>query len=187
MGELASGRPLIEEALEVSREGNIKREIAWNLCSLAANLVNSGMIDLAEPLLLESIAVGRECGDATPIIISMRILGQLYTAKSEYESARVVLEEGSSLARSLDMWNQVLDIQLGDLAAAQEDWDRGRTTIDNHCELQASLQSPDLWRLHFANMPRYGRGAETFQPLREFSAPFIRHHYQPGTTFSTHP
>jgi hypothetical protein len=44
-------------------------------------------------------------------------------AKGEYASARIVLEEGSSLARSLNMWNQILDIQLGDLAAAQEDWD----------------------------------------------------------------
>jgi tetratricopeptide (TPR) repeat protein len=124
MGDLSRGRTLIEEALAVSRVGNIKREIAWNLCSLAANLVNSGMMDSVEPLLQESIAVGRECGDATPIVISMRILGQLYTAKGAYESAKAVLEEGSSLARSLDMWNQVLDLQLGDLAVAQENWDR---------------------------------------------------------------
>jgi hypothetical protein len=124
IGDLAGGRALLEEALAVSRVGNIKREIAWNLCSLAANLVNSGTIDAAEPLLQESIAVGRECGDATPIVISMRILGQLHTARGAYESARIVLEEGSSLARSLNMWNQVLDIQLGDLAVAQEDWAR---------------------------------------------------------------
>jgi non-specific serine/threonine protein kinase len=124
MGDLAHGRTLIEEALAVSRVGDIRREIAWNLCSLAANLVNSGMTDSVEPLLQESIAVGRDCGDATPIVIAKRILGQLYTARGEYESAKVVLEQGSSLARSLDMWNQVLDIQLGDLAAAQEDWDR---------------------------------------------------------------
>ncbi len=66
LGEPKKARRLVEEALAVSREADCKREIGWNLCHLAGFFAKSDEAEFDECLLLESIAIGRECGVRGP-------------------------------------------------------------------------------------------------------------------------
>jgi len=49
----------LQEALLVSRQLGLKREIAWNLGMVGALLAVEGQLEAAEPLIEESIRVGR--------------------------------------------------------------------------------------------------------------------------------
>jgi uncharacterized protein HemY len=76
-------------------------------------------------LLLESIVVGRESGDLTPVIASMRTLGRLYWQRGDVTRAREALNEALALARRIDMKLAVsgLLVTLGDVALAERDLD----------------------------------------------------------------
>jgi tetratricopeptide (TPR) repeat protein len=77
-----------------------------------------------EPLLLESIAVGRDSGDLAPVINATWILGRLYTAQGDLARARGTINEALTLAREISMKSLLpgLLITLGDLALAEGDW-----------------------------------------------------------------
>jgi len=124
-GDLQNGRKLIEEALAVSREAGIKREIAWNLGALGGSQTSPRYSESPEPLLLESIVVGRESGDLTPVVASMRTLGRLYWQRGDIMRAREALTEALALARRIDMKLAMsgLLVTLGDVALANRELD----------------------------------------------------------------
>jgi predicted ATPase/class 3 adenylate cyclase len=142
LGGLRTARPLLEEALAVSRSAGLNSEIAWNLKALGANLLNSGMSDVAEHLLQESIASSRECGDATAEVSASGVLGQLYAARGDFEPARRILDYGLMLAERLNLSNHILHIHLGDLAAAEQDWDRAEYFYAQCLRLTRTLGIP---------------------------------------------
>jgi predicted ATPase/transcriptional regulator with XRE-family HTH domain len=129
IGDHAGARGSFEEALAVSRETGVKREIAWNLLSFAANQMNLDHTANLELLLLESIAAGRDCGDLAPVISAIWTLSRLYWVQGDVARARRMLNEALTLARDIDMKSLLpgLLVTLGDLALADQDW---RTAAD---------------------------------------------------------
>jgi hypothetical protein len=124
--EYVQARAPLEEALAMSYEGGWKREIAWNLCVLGGNLAVAGKYDAAEPLLEESIVVGRESGDLSPVLQSMARLSLICGVRHEFTRARGIVEDGLALGVELDIQFITIGtrmITLGDLASAEGDWD----------------------------------------------------------------
>jgi len=76
-------------------------------------------------MLLESIVVGRESGDLTPVIVSMRTLGRIYWQRGDVRRAREAFDEALALARRIDMKLAMsgLLVTLGDVALAGQDLD----------------------------------------------------------------
>jgi hypothetical protein len=100
-GDPARALGLFEEALEVSRDAGLEREIAWNLLSLAANQMNVDPPANLEPLLEESIAAGRASGDLSPVISAMWTLDRLYRVHGDMARARGRINEALMYLRSL--------------------------------------------------------------------------------------
>jgi hypothetical protein len=122
--ERAYVRALIDEALAVSHEVGWQREVALNLTVLGEHLLIGGEYDTAEPLLVESIAVGQQSGDLTAVVGSIRVLSTIYGIRSEFARARRMLQKGLSILHELDLpfMATILRITWGDLAAAEGDW-----------------------------------------------------------------
>jgi predicted ATPase/DNA-binding XRE family transcriptional regulator len=114
---------LAQEALAVSRTSGGKLEMAWSLAILAERLLEDGQYDSIEPLLLESITLGKEAGDMGVVVPALRILGRLYAARREFDRARMRLEEALVVARGIDLQMVIpsLLFTLGDIATADED------------------------------------------------------------------
>lgn len=145
-----------EEALAVSREGANKREIAWNLGALASNrLEHGGEHSTAKHLLEESIALGRESGDLTPVVYSMTILAHIYASEGNIVLAREILHEAPMIARQIDMRFLMSSplVLLGDIAARESDWDTAgalyRQTLDRARNVVAQTSMAQAVR-HFA-------------------------------------
>ncbi|MCA1643976.1 MAG: tetratricopeptide repeat protein [Chloroflexi bacterium] len=126
IGDHGNGRRLTEEALAVSRDAGLKREIAWNLGALGGQQSGPDYSEAAEPMLLESVVIGRESGDLTPVIASMRTLGRLYWQRGDVARARDAFQEALALARDIDMKLAIsgLLVTLGDIALADRDLDK---------------------------------------------------------------
>ncbi len=125
IGDVPRALPLVEEALAVSREEGSKREIAWNLGALGATLASAGQWEAVESPLMESIVVGRQSGDITPVLASSRSLARLYLMRGDLAGARRTVDEALALAGQdlrLPIHTDLL-ITLGDLASADQDWD----------------------------------------------------------------
>jgi tetratricopeptide (TPR) repeat protein len=118
-------RRLTEEAVAVSRAVGYKRELAFALHALANHLLALGELEPVESLLIESLAVARESGDA--IIQCEALCGLTWVSHrhGEVARARAMIEEGLALARQADVpWMvQFALLWLGDLAAAKRDLD----------------------------------------------------------------
>ncbi len=91
--------------------------------SQSASPSDAGAVSSSGPMLLESIVVGRESGDLTPVIASMRTLGRLYWQRGDVRRARDAFDEALALARRIDMKLAIsgLLVTLGDVALADQD------------------------------------------------------------------
>ena len=71
----------------------------------------------------ESIALGRESGDVSPVIQSMHTLALVYAGRGDFGHARQVLEESARLEPELGLLFMVpfLYVALGDLDVAEGD------------------------------------------------------------------
>jgi tetratricopeptide (TPR) repeat protein/predicted DNA-binding protein (MmcQ/YjbR family) len=125
IGRQAEARRLFEEALAVSHAADLPREVALNQSWLGVTLIAEGQLDVAEALLLESVALGRQAGYQSPVVWSLRALGELYRARGDFARGRSAASEGLAIARRMDtnLWSvSLLLLTLGDLDAADGDW-----------------------------------------------------------------
>jgi tetratricopeptide (TPR) repeat protein len=122
-GDHLEASKLLDEALTISRQTDIKREIAWNLLSLAGNQTSLGELDRAEANLLASLEVRRQSDDLTATIAAFGALGRVYWLRGNPARAREQYEQALTLARELNMtWGTaVRHICLGDIALAEGD------------------------------------------------------------------
>jgi tetratricopeptide (TPR) repeat protein len=125
LGNQARALLLIEEAVAVSRAEGYQREIAWNLGVLGSSLAFAGLLDAVEPVLLESIAVGRASGDITPVLASTGALARLYLMLGDLTRARRTVQETLALSGQTDVKLPIADllVVLGDVASAERDWE----------------------------------------------------------------
>jgi tetratricopeptide (TPR) repeat protein len=125
MGHQARALLLIEEAVAVSRAEGYQREIAWNLGVLGSSLAFAGLLDAVEPVLLESIAVGRASGDITPVLASTGALARRYLMLGDLTHARRTVQETLALSGQTDVKLPIADllVVLGDVASAERDWE----------------------------------------------------------------
>jgi non-specific serine/threonine protein kinase len=116
-------RQLLEEGVIVSRAVGYKRELAFTLQALAQHRVREGAPEGIEPLLVESLAVARESGDAITASEALCGLAWVSHRRGDVARARAMIDEGLALARRADnaMMIQFGLLWLGDLAAAQQD------------------------------------------------------------------
>jgi hypothetical protein len=87
--------------------------------------------DAAEPLLLESLEIGLQSGDMTPVFGPMWILGRLYGLRGQFQAARQELVEALEYARQVD-YKVVLPsvlVTLGDLPPPSRSGRRRATGI----------------------------------------------------------
>jgi non-specific serine/threonine protein kinase len=118
-------RHLVEEAVVVSRASGYKRELAFDLHNLANQLVALGSVEGVESLVVESLALARETGDAIMVCEALGLLTWLYNYRGEIGRARTAIEEGLALVRRANVpWMiQYALLWLGDLASVEHDLD----------------------------------------------------------------
>jgi hypothetical protein len=107
----------------VGREAGDKREFAAALHALAILLTREDTPTAIESLLVESLAMARESGDAIAMCLATLGLSWVYHQRAEFARARQHLEETLVLARRSDVRWPILvaHLGLGDLAAAEQD------------------------------------------------------------------
>jgi tetratricopeptide (TPR) repeat protein len=116
---------LFEEALGVSRAIGNKREIAWNLGALGLDEIEKGGDHAsARQLLEESMAIGRESGDVTPLLNAIGLLSRICVLEGDAPQARRMIEQGVTYARQFRMHAAMaLMIALqGNIAMRESDW-----------------------------------------------------------------
>jgi hypothetical protein len=100
------------------------REIAWNLSTIGVTLTLLGDCADAEAPLRESVALGRQAGDNSAVVASLRALGELYRSRGDFARARLTALEGLVIARGMGskLWSLSLLVTLGNVAAAEREW-----------------------------------------------------------------
>ncbi|MFP5247861.1 MAG: BTAD domain-containing putative transcriptional regulator, partial [Thermoanaerobaculia bacterium] len=97
-GELAAGRPLLEEAEAMWRALGDERELALTLSSLAQLLANAGELEAADARATESVALARSSGTPYDVAYCLTNATAFVAQKrGELEAADRALEEAESI------------------------------------------------------------------------------------------
>ena len=94
--------PLLRQALAIRRQvlGDEHLDVARTLNSLAEALSDSGLLDEAEALLNEAVAISRDRPDGEPHQAdSLTLMGTLLMEKGEYQAATPLLRKALALHR----------------------------------------------------------------------------------------
>ena len=124
--------PLLERALELFRELERPREIAFALGELGWIALQQGDHERAAELCEEALAVARATGDADAISGQLNFLADIYSARGDHLQALAAHEEALELRRTLD--NPILVINstynLGLAAWENGEIERARDAFD---------------------------------------------------------
>ncbi len=130
-GDWERAAALHAESLDICRDLNDVRGIAWSLNNLGVIALNRGDYERARELLEENLAMAREVGDRPGIGMALTDLGRVahlegdLTRATEFYTASLALfrelKTDSYIARSLN--------NLGDIALRQGDLERARALL----------------------------------------------------------
>jgi non-specific serine/threonine protein kinase len=125
-GELARGRALLEQSIELSRKLGYKSNLAWALNHLGGTASMEGNRAEARSLWEESLAVAREIGSKWITAVVLRWLGSAQAAEGAYQSGISMLEESLTLAREVGDNRTIAGTlnALGEVARRQGDYQR---------------------------------------------------------------
>jgi predicted ATPase/DNA-binding SARP family transcriptional activator len=100
-GDIATGRPLVEESLALYRELGDKVGIANALNTLGNMARDQGDLATARVCYEQSLSLCRELDDRRGIAASLHNLGRVAHAKGDMAAARSLIEEAFSLFRTV--------------------------------------------------------------------------------------
>ena len=101
LGDIASARKLIEEALSILRNSNDEASLAWSLQSLGLVLTSEGEYDLADSAMKEGVAIARRLGNLNISSFSLAFQGDIALQQDDRSKAKSIYEESANLLRTL--------------------------------------------------------------------------------------
>lgn len=125
-GDLATARPRLEQSVEVYRETDDRRGLAYALAFLPVVLAYQGDFAPADSAAEESVRLFREVGDQWGLAIALTDRGIVAEARTDYDLANNLFEESAAIMRKLgDHWALSLPLRhLGIVASRQGDYVR---------------------------------------------------------------
>lgn len=144
-GDTAAARPLLEQALEISRRLGDKQGIARSLNWLASLAASRGDLIVARSFFDESLVTWREIGDKAAIGYVLSDLGEMLLGKDPTE-ARTVFEESLELLRESE-WKEGIAVplvHLAGLAATHGNLTRARMLAEESLALSREMGHREL-------------------------------------------
>ncbi len=139
--DLKAEIPLLEQALELFRELDRPREIAFAIGELGWIALQQGEHERAAELCEEALSVARATGDAEAISGQLNYLADIYSARGDHLAALAAHEEALALRRTLDDPLLVTNstYNLGIAAWENGELERARTAFEETCALASEL------------------------------------------------
>jgi predicted ATPase/serine/threonine protein kinase/DNA-binding CsgD family transcriptional regulator len=136
LGDMLTGRALLEESVVIYREIGDKRGLAESLAVLGFDLQSKTVLNKA--LLDESLLFAREAAESWTLALSMQHIGWYFFFQDDHDSALPFLSESAAIFRKVgDIRELILTLDgLASIASQQREYERA-ASMAQECLISA--------------------------------------------------